>query len=207
MILGRIDEVDGHYVATKFVALLVPTGSMYVTGEKTSKSSRGLAMTWSGVPVRFNWKSVTLAYARVYLPVLGVAWPLLTYWGQNVATIPKYVWVISLALVVASFLFLLPGRLPEPEKARLRLLGSITGMRIDPGKLRETTRHMKRDSLCDLMEKGGLPSTPDDIIAVLDDIPGPALPLVYAYACYAGDDEAWRTCAAQVHERCKQNEL
>jgi hypothetical protein len=207
MMLGRVDEVDGHYIATKFVALLVPTGTMYVTGEKSSKATRGITMTWSGVPIQWNWKSLGLAYARVYLPVLGVAWPFVTHWGENVATIPKYVWVVSVALVAASFLFLIPGKLPEEEKARLRILGSITGMRIDPGKLREATRQVKRDSLGALMEKGGIPTTPDDIIAVLDDIPGPALPLVYAYACYAGDDEAWRACAAQVHERCKQNEL
>ena len=66
---------------------------------------------------------------------------------------------------------------------------------------------MKRDVLADLMEKGGIPTTADGILAVIDDIPMPAMPLVYGFACYAGDDQAWRDCAALVYARYEQGDV
>jgi hypothetical protein len=83
----------------------------------------------------------------------------------------------------------------------------VTGLRIDPSKLQPSTRAIKRDSLAELMDKGGIPITSEGIIEVLDDIPMPAMPLVYGYACYAGDDPAWRECATLVYERHEQGDF
>ena len=49
--------------------------------------------------------------------------------------------------------------------------------------------------------------TADGILSVLDEIPGPAMPLVYGFCRYAGDDEEWQTCAAHVYQRHVENEL
>ena len=65
----------------------------------------------------------------------------------------------------------------------------------------------KRDSLGDLMDKGGIPMTPDGILSVIDDIPLPAMPLVYGFCCYAGDEPEWRECAELIYQRHEAAEV
>jgi hypothetical protein len=197
MMIGRIDEVDGHFVATRFLALAVPTACVYVAREKSDLKN--------GVRILTDWRSIMLGYGRVWAPLIAIALPL----GQALAGhgIPIVTWVLSAALLGVCVLSYRSGKLPEREKARLRLLGTVTGLRIDPSRLQPAMREVKRDSLGELMEKGGIPTTPDGIISVLDDIPMPAMPLVYGYACYAGDDPIWQNCAAQVYERHEQGEI
>jgi hypothetical protein len=48
--------------------------------------------------------------------------------------------------------------------------------------------------------------TAEGILSVIDEIPLPAMPLVYGYCRYAGDDETWRTVAAQVYQRHLESE-
>jgi hypothetical protein len=197
MMLGRIDEVDGHYIATKFF-VVVPLRSMYV-GDKRGQKSGPIA-------IKPNWKSAGLGFARVWLPVIGVVWPVIVGWGPN-GSIPIWGWLISVVLLAISGYAHRLGRLPEDEKARLRLLGTVTGMRIDPAKLLPSTRRSKREALEDLMTKGGIPTAPADIIAVLDDIPIPALALVYGFARYSGDDAVWTETAEHIYERHERGEL
>ncbi len=203
MIVGRVDEVDGHFVATRFVALAVPTECLYVPnkggGARATKSGGS-----EGVRIQTDWRSVGLAYARVWLPIVAVALPIAEGLFDRVHA-PTV--LLSLVLIGVSVLAHRSGRLSEKEKARLRVLGTVTGLRIDPSKLQPNMREVKRASLGDLMEKGGIPTTPADILSVLDDIPGPALPLVYGYACYAGDDPEWRDCAAAVYQRYELGEI
>jgi hypothetical protein len=202
MILGRIDEVDGHFIATKFALGVVPRKCLYVA--RTSPRATSAGTTDGGVPIRFDWRSVILGYSRVWFPVLAIGLPLAQLaLGRVFLT----TWLVSAVLTGVSVLAFGAGRLDEPEKARLRLLGSVTGFRIDPTKLLAVTREVKRDVLGDLMEKGGIPTTPDGILSVIDDIPLPAMPLVYGYACYAGDDPSWRECAALVYARYEQGDL
>lgn len=207
MMLGRVDEVDGHYVATRFLALVIPTGSMYVTSESSARRGNVTTMSWQGVPIRIHLRSVALAYPRVWLPFLALAWPFILHWGENVSSTPPSTWLTSLAFIAVSALSHVPGRLSEEEKARLRVLGSVTGMRLDPARLHVMTREAKRDALADLMTKGGLPTGAEDIVAVLEDIPTPALPLVYGYCRYAGDDATWRECAERVYEHIVRTEV
>ncbi|MBX3224816.1 MAG: hypothetical protein KF795_30150 [Labilithrix sp.] len=200
MMLGRVDEVDGHFVATRFIAI-VPTACLYVSPKNPRTSVAGA--TKDGVRIRTEWRSVALGYARVWLPVLAIALPIaqLLSGGLHVATA-----VASFAMLAVSAVAHRSGRLPEAEKARLRVLGTVTGLRIDPSKLQPATREVKCASLGELMEKGGIPMTPDGILSVLDDIPTPAMPLVYGYARYASDDPEWRECAARCYERCEQSD-
>ncbi|HVJ88487.1 MAG TPA: hypothetical protein VM580_01710 [Labilithrix sp.] len=196
MILGRIDEVDGHYIGTRFI-LCLPIGSVYVAPRKLGSSVDRLS-------IRPDGRSIALAYGRVWLPLLAIGLLALQAVSDRIHFATWGATIAMLAISVASHR---AGRLPETEKARLRLLGTATGFRIDPSKLKQQTRETKRDSLGELMEKGGLPMTPDGILSVLDEIPLPALPLVYGYACYAGDTPEWRTCAVLVQKRYEQVEM
>ena len=195
MILGRIDEVDGHYVGTKFFLAVLPIECVYVT----CASRRGTS-TNGRIRIPTDWRSVALAYGRVWLPVFALLLPALelALGVRHVAT-----WIASGVMLAVSAAAYRAGNLPDQERSRLRLLGSVTGLRIDPARLEPVLREAKRDSLGDLMDKGGIPTTPDGILAVIDDIPVPAMPLVYGYACYAGNDPTWRGCADVVYARCE----
>jgi hypothetical protein len=199
MMIGRVDEVDGNFVATKFVAFTVPTECLYIPSESSRTTRSGSS---AGVRIQRSWRSVALAYGRVWLPVLAIAIFALDVIRGGFHVAVAFVTLVMLGISVTAHR---SGRLSEPEKARLRLLGTITGLRIDPSKLRPKTREAKRAVLGDLMEKGGIPMTSEGILSVLDDIPTPALPLVYGYACYAGDDPRWRECATIIYERHEQS--
>lgn len=193
MILGRIDEVDGHAVATRFVAGLVPTGSVYIarTGLRSTLPGGG-----EGIAIPSDLRSILVAYGRVWLPVLAVVLPVaLAIHGG----IPSLTYVASALFAAVAFASWRAGKLGDEELAHLRLLGTVTGLKIDPSRLSPQMREAKRDSLGDLMDKGGIPMTPEGIESVIDEIPTPALPLVYGYCRYSGDDDAWRSCAALVY--------
>jgi len=110
-------------------------------------------------------------------------------------------------LVGVGLLLHRPIELDEAEKKKLRILGSQTGLRIDPAKLLPATRKAKLDMLEALMTKGGLAADPEWLVQVLDEIPGPALPLVYAYARYAADDGLWAQCADAIYDWMERTEL
>jgi hypothetical protein len=57
-----------------------------------------------------------------------------------------------------------------------------------------------------LLQKGGLAPDPEWLVSVLPEIPLPALPLVYAYARYAGDEPPWSDCAEKILEQIDRNE-
>lgn len=196
MMMGRVDEVDGNFVATRFIALIVPAGTFYVNAVPSrTATSPGL------MRLKTSAKSIALAYARAWLPASAIALLVTSIapGGPRIAAA-----AVAAALVVASVLAHRAGRLGEGAKARLRLLGSVTGLRVDPAMLVPATRDAKRASLQALMVKAGIPASADGILSVLEEIPIPALPLVYGYARYAGDDPAWRTCAARVYARHEQ---
>src|SRR4051812_32065737 len=105
MMLGEVDNVDGHYIATKFYGLFIPASSMYVTAYSSERSGRTTRMSWSGVPVKLNAKSALLAYPRVWLWILAIAWPFLTHWGENVNDTPRSTWITAglfIVLAIAS---------------------------------------------------------------------------------------------------------
>src|SRR4051812_20244305 len=73
MMIGRTDEVDGHFVATRFVGLLVPTESLYFA-RRNGRSSNSEASS-EGVRIQRDWRSIALGYGRVWLPIVAVALP------------------------------------------------------------------------------------------------------------------------------------
>lgn len=202
MILGRVDEVDGNFVATKFIALAVPAECLYVA--RSGKRTTGSGSPSEGMPIRRSWKSVGLFYGRAWLPAIAIAGLVfdLTHGGPHLL-----IAFSILVLLGVSALAHRSGRLSEHEKARLRLLGTVTGLRLDPAMLRPSTREVKRASLGELMEKAGIPPNAESIVSLIDQIPVPALPLVYGYARYAGDDPAWLGCAELVFQRHEEGSL
>ena len=187
MIVGRDDEVDGHYVGTRLLGVLIPSGARYVGGKVV-------------LPIRSSPRTFVLGLARVWLPLAAVAWPLL--FGGVVRA-----WIEAGVLAVVAALLHRPVELPEDDKYKRRLLGSQTGLRIDPSQLLPATRKAKLEMLEDLMNKGGLAPDPEWLVTVLDEIPGPALPLVYAYLRYAGDGPPWSDSAEAVLSRIDRSEF
>ena len=161
MMLGEVDRVDGHYIATKFYGLVIPLSSMYVTSESSSRRANVTTMSWEGVPVRFNVKSALLAYPRTWLWVLAAAWPFVTHYGENINDVPSSTyWTMAGMAATALFFAFVPGRLSAREKARLRVLGRVTGLNLDPKKLSGWTRVAKveflRGQLAHLFRLGAL---------------------------------------------------
>lgn len=187
MIVGRDEQVDGHYIGTRLVGLVIPAGARYVGGKAET-------------PIKSDAKTTLLGIVRVWIPLLAVIWPFVRG-GSKLAFLEAGV------LAAAGLLLHRPLELDEAEKKKLRLLGSQTGLRIDPSKLLPATRKAKLDMLEALMTKGGLAADPDWLIQVLDEIPGPALPLVYAYARYAADDGVWAECASTIYDWIERTEL
>jgi hypothetical protein len=197
MMLGRVDEVDGHFVATKFFAFVIPTECVYVA--RGSTRARADYAPHEALRIKLQWHSILCAYARVGFAAVALA---LLCAAFLYARQTRIALVASGALIAASAIAFGSGYLTEAEKERLRLLGTVTGLRIDPSKLLPSTRSTKLASLAKLMAKAGIPTTARDLFPLLDDLPPPAMPLVYGYARYAGDDAAWRDCAELVYARC-----
>lgn len=187
MIVGRDEQVDGHYIGTRLVGLVFPAGARYV-GDKTQ------------TPIRFSARLTFLGVVRVLVPLVAIVWPFV--FGMNVLA-----FVEAAVLASAGILLHRPIELDDDEKKKLRVLGSQTGLRIDPSRLLPATRKAKLDMLEALMTKGGLAADPEWLIQVLDEIPGPALPLVYAYARYAADDGVWAECANTIYDWIERTEL
>ena len=196
MMLGYVDRVDDHVIATKFEFLLIPVSSMYVTGESSERHGNRTTFGWSGVPIRFNFKSAALAYPRIWLWFLAFAWPFLTHYGENVESMTWKDWMPPLAMIVAAILSNFVGGLSRREKSRLRVLGERTGMKIDPSKLNGFTRETKRQILEDAMTAVELPLTPEECARVAASAPTEALPLLYTFTRYSGDSPAWRAASS-----------
>jgi hypothetical protein len=187
MIVGRDEQVDGHYVGIRTVGLVFPAGARYVGGKTET-------------PIRSNLRATLRGLVRVWVPVLALVWPVV--FGFTTLS-----FVEAGVLIGVGALLHRPVELDEDEKKKLRLLGSQTGLRIDPSKLLPATRKAKLDMLEALMTKGGLAADPEWLVQVLDEIPGPALPLVYAYARYASDDGVWAACAETVYDWIERTEI
>jgi len=100
MMMGRIDEVDGHYIATRFVAFLLPVECLYVARDgRTTMSGRG-----SDLRIQTDWRSVMLAYGRVWLPILAAALPVgavsAMYYADRLYQLPIGVIAIAIGTVL-----------------------------------------------------------------------------------------------------------
>jgi hypothetical protein len=200
MLLGEIDRVDTHFVATKFAALVLPTGTQLVTSMDISRSGNVTTMRWTGVPLRLSGKSILLAYLRVWPWFLGLAWPFLTHYGENVNAIPSSVYYTSLGWFALALLALVPGRLGDGEKRRLRALRGVTQMAVDPKRLTSFGRESLRLDLEPQLSEAKLPMEPRAAMLSARNAPLEVLPLLHAYAC-ASDGAEWREVAEESGRR------
>lgn len=202
MMLGEVDNVDGHYIATKFYGLCIPASSMYVTSYSSHRSGNRTTMTWGGVPIKLNLKSVLIAYPRVWLWFLAFAWPFITHYGENVNDIPVTTWWTMGAFVVLAIAsHFVVGRLSAKEKRRLRIFGKITGLRIDPSKLMKWTREEKREFWDKELTKIGITTTTEGIRKAITTSPPDFLQVIYTFCCYSGDDGEWRQIANEIYPK------
>jgi hypothetical protein len=201
MLLGEVDRVDDHFVATKFHALLLPAGSMYVMHQDASRQHNVTTLTASGVNIQFHWKSAVLGIARVWPWFLAAAWPFAFHYGQSVSAVSNSTWATMTGFVFVALLAHWPGRLSEAEKHRLRILGRISGLRIDPAKLQPISRIFQRDNLEAKLATLGVRVDPEGVLAAANGASPDALDVLYTYACYAGDSREWREVANKILTR------
>jgi hypothetical protein len=201
MILGEIDRVGSTYVGTKFFALSIPVGSMYVTNADSHRSGNVTTMTWQGVPIPIVWKSALLGILRVWPWFLGFAWPFATHWEENVSSIPTSTWLTSVAFFAVALLSLVPGRLSPAERGKLEVLRTVTGMALDPRRLGRWTREGTLEQLRHDATRLGLALDAEAARAALAELPHAVLPHLYALACYS-EGASWRevadACAARM---------
>ncbi len=201
MMLGVIQSVDGHFVATKMFAFLIPSGSMYVTSMNVSRYGNRTTISYQGIPIRTQWLSVVLGILRVWPWFLGFAWPFLLAWGKNVNAVPSSVYYAALGWFALALLALIPGRLSKSQKELRRRLGEVTGMKLDPSLLLPGTRETTRYDLERRMKEASLPLTAPECAKAAAELPVDVLPLLYAYARYAGDGPDWRAVSNIASQR------
>jgi hypothetical protein len=201
MMLGVIHSVDGHFIATKLFAFLIPSGSMYVTDMQVSRYGNRTQIAYQGIPIKTQWLSVILGIVRVWPWFLGFAWPFLLAWGQNVNAVPSWIYYSALGWFALALLALIPGRLSKKDKSLRRHLGELTGMRLDPAQLLPGTRETTKYELERRMTDASLPITAAECEKAAATLSPDVLPLLYAYARYAGDEADWRAVADAAAQR------
>jgi hypothetical protein len=98
-------------------------------------------------------------------------------------------------------LLLLRGRLSAAEKERLRILGRITGMHIDPSKLLPVSRAIQRDKIEEQLNELGIAAEPASLLSACASASPQLLDALYTDARYAGDSAEWRAIAAKILRR------
>jgi hypothetical protein len=204
MMLGVIHSVDEHFIATKMFALLFPSGSMYITSASVSSYGGRTQIDYQGIPIKTQWLSIILGILRVWPWFLGFAWPFLLAWGKNVNAVPSWIYYSALAWFALALLALIPGRLSQKDKNLRRHLGELTGMKLDPSQLLPGTRETTKFDLERRMKEASLPITAAECEKAAATLSPDVVPLLYAYARYAGDDADWRAAAHAAAQRLPQ---
>src|SRR5690606_17385515 len=139
MMTGRVDETKkGHFVGTVFFAFigpLFPIRSLYVVREDISRSGNTTPMRWERVDLPLQWRSVVLAYLRIWPAILAFVIPVAMMWGESVDfTRPE--WLITVALLGFSIaMTLLPGKLRGERARQVDVLKEATGLALEPSAL------------------------------------------------------------------------
>lgn len=209
--VGEVERVDEQYVATRFFAFvgpLVPTSSMFITSTSVSGSGRSAVFRYGGVGVKLNAMSVVTGYLRVWLPILALAYPFLTHWGESVHFGWESPWLEVLGLFAAWIVVLMvPGRLSSEEKARRRVLRQCTGLAVDPRRLLPMSFTDQLDRLKARANDLGFPDDADACLAKLDGAHEDLAPL-YARARYgAVQDAKWQRVADAVWPKVRERGL
>ena len=197
MMLGKVDELEGHFVGTEFFAFIgpiFPVRSMYVTHETFERRGNVSVHRWEGIDIPLHWKSVVLGYLRVWLIILAFVSPFILMWEEPL-DFERPEWLVTLGLFVAWILALaVPGRLSKNARARLEVLRQVTGVGLDPRRLDPFARMTKVDVLAEELTKQGFPMKDPKTIegAVAGTTPEMRM-LLFVHASHAAiEDAQWR---------------
>jgi hypothetical protein len=136
--LGKINEIEGEYITTKFFIIglpLIPVNSFYATSEKLN----GI----NGFEIPICSKSVALGYARTILCFVGLMYGLWAYFEKEYdlylfAGIALFLWVMCMFFI---------GNLSQDEKLKRTILRSHSGLYADPALLSNDMRCSIYESL------------------------------------------------------------
>jgi hypothetical protein len=206
LLVGSVDELDGHFVATRFFTLgvpIVPLETLYVTGQTFERRGNASIHRYEGVQLKLRPVSLLAGYLRVHLPfwlVVGFAW---ANWGRTIswAALDFYpaVALPVLALWIASFFL---GRPRGEVRARLKVLRTTTGMAVEPRWLPEDSLQNGIAGLEWRLGKAGVNVDLDWLAGHADTLPDEVVPAVWALATYHGEAEArWGALAARLWGR------
>lgn len=194
-VIGTVDEVDGHYVATVFLGPgvpLFPVRSMYVHSMQISRVPGGTSIRYQGRDLPLVWSSVVLGYLRVWLALVAFAMPFVLMWGQSVdfGNWTRWECLVTYATALVWLLTFLPGRPSALAKRQLRVLGQATGAYFDPRR----DHMLGRKGVCAMLEPSlrALGMEPD-VASLRSGLGRKAdartLGMIYAFARYAAPDE------------------
>jgi hypothetical protein len=189
--VGRVDEIGGGHIGTKFFMLgvkigmpIFPMRSLWIFGDEGNERA---------VRTRLSWRSVLVAYLRWWLPVAALG-PAIQAWDGDHGS-AFLVGGVLLAWVGAQFLWKSPR---GQRREKLVDLWNVVGLPIDPGLVRPEMRSRIREDLTQAVRKAGLP---DDAQALSrHSLPTSIVPVVHALACYSSEagQEGWRAITRRL---------
>lgn len=207
MMTGRVDETKhGHFVGTVFFAFigpLFPLRSMYVVREDISRHGNTTTMRWEGVDLPLQWRSVALAYLRIWPAILAFVIPVAMMWGERVE-LARPEWLITVGLLALSLVMtLVPGKLRGERARQVEVLEQATGLALEPAALDVVQRSGRADALAHTLEQARIAcDDPSRFADVLGRDAEPHLATAYALARYrAVGDRAWAPAATAVWAR------
>jgi hypothetical protein len=200
-LIGRTDAVGKQYVGTRFFAFvgpILPLKTMFIVSESFQQSGRSSTHSYQGVGLKLYWKSVLLGYLRVWTPILALAWPFLTMWGQAVRFEWKQEWIVPLVLLAAWIpMLIFPGRLSAAKQAQLKVIAEHAGLAVDPRRLGRFERDNTTEDLAERLKARNLPIDPQGTRRAAAGASREDVGLMYAHARYVGDEE-WRNVAEEL---------
>jgi hypothetical protein len=121
LFLGRVHEVNGQWIETKFVVFgipLFPTGSMLVT--KSAWRSR------NGFKISLNKQSIIAGYARMFSVVAAVVFFILFFADRDTGSLlPGFCF-----LAIWAYFYFVFGSAGNAEAEDRKRMGDLTGLYI-----------------------------------------------------------------------------
>lgn len=190
MMLGKVDEVDGTYIATNYLSLsiiaLIPLSSMWVTGVRGETRGRTHTTTYSGIELPIDWRSAAVGFAR-YWSLMGFAWVAMDIVLSSIrhnSPIVEHPLEYTVLCGVTALAAYPVGRLSLKEQHLRRMLAEVTGIPVMPMKLPHgivSEVSWKLEQRLKLVE---LPKEVKALETLLPTLKGADLVLIWAWAEY-----------------------
>jgi hypothetical protein len=197
MFAGRVDEIAGEAIETKFFILgvpLFPLSTHYLTSTATRQ----------GFEIPISSKSVLLGYARMGLWIGGLLWGVLGWVTKHYSDGPEVLVGPAILLAAAAFVTWGVGGVPKGQRPQRLVLKAITGLAADPVCLPQDLRSKIFERLTKSWEER-FPSRDWRQAVEAPTLEPEQTPLLYALASYASDRalslRAWQRLASDDSSR------